>query len=124
MRFPQAREIYPLVRSGALMALLPAMIKLMPVPRVLSVLEPKKRRRDSSLTVYELAHIAYAVSRRAPRFGIGECLIRSFVLYNLLRRFAFEPVLLIGGRFAAGDLVCHSWIEVDGEPLCEFNNPR
>ena len=106
------------------MALLPAMIKLMPMPRVLSVLEPKKRRRDSSLTVYDLARIAYAVSRRVPRFGVGECLVRSFVLYSLLRRFAFDPVLFIGGRLAKGDLDCHSWIEVDGEPLCEFNNPR
>ena len=124
VRLPKAREIYPLMRSGALIALLPAMIRVMPVPRVLSVLEPKTRRRDCSLSVYELAHIVNALSRRAPRFGVGECLIRSFVLYSLLRRFAYDPVLLIGIRFAKNNLDCHSWIEVDGEPLCEFNNPR
>jgi hypothetical protein len=124
VRLPQAREIYPLVRSGALTAMLPAMLKFLPVPRVLSAIEPRKRCRDSSLTVYELAHIANAVSRRGPRFGVGECLIRSFVLYNLLRRFAYDPVLVIGGRLAKRDLDCHSWIEIDGEPLCESNNPN
>jgi len=124
MRLPQAREIYPLVRSGALIILLPAMIKLLPVQRVLSAIEPRKRRRDSSLTVHELARIANAISRRGPRFGVGECLIRSFVLYNVLSRFAHDPVLVIGGRLAKDDLDCHSWIEVDGEPVCEFNDPR
>jgi hypothetical protein len=106
------------------MVFLPAMIKLLPVPQVLSVIESRKRRRDCSLTVYELAHIAKAVSRRWPRFGVGECLIRSLVLYNLLSRFAYDPVLVIGGRLAKDDLDCHSWIEVDGEPLCESNNPH
>ena len=112
------------MRSGALTALLPVMIKFLPVPRVLSAIEPTKRRRDCSLTVHELAHIAHAMSRRWPRFGVGECLVRSFVLYNLLRRFGYNPVLVIGGRLAKSDLDCHSWIEVDGKPLCESNNPN
>ena len=106
------------------MALLPAMIKLMPVPQVLKALEPRKRYRSSSLTVSELAHLVNAVSRRGPRFGVGACFIRSLMLYNVLRRFAYDPVLLIGGKLNEGDLECHCWIEVDGEPLCEFNSPR
>jgi len=124
MRLPRTREIHALVRSGALVLLLPGMIRLLPVPRVLSIIEPGKRRRDSSLSINQLAHIANAVSRRGPRFGVGECLVRSLVLYNLLSRFAYDPVLVIGGRLVGGDLDCHSWIEVDGEPLCEFNNPH
>jgi len=124
MRLPQSREVCVLARSGVLVALLPALIKLLPVPRVLSLIEPRKRCRDCVLTVDYLAHIAKSVSRRAPRFGVGECLTRSFVLYNLLRRFAYDPVLLIGGRFFEGDLDCHSWIEIEGEPLCESNNPH
>lgn len=99
MRLPQSREVCVLARSGVLVALLPTLIKLLPVPRVLSLIEPRKRCRDCVLTVDYLAHIAKSVSRRAPRFGVGECLTRSFVLYNLLRRFAYDPVLLIGGRF-------------------------
>jgi hypothetical protein len=124
MRFPQSREVPVLARSGVLAALLPTMIKLLPVPRVLSLIEPRKRRRDWALTVDHLAHIAKSVSSRAPRFGVGECLTRSFVLYHLLLRFAYNPVLLIGGRFFQGDLECHSWIEIEGKPLCESNNPH
>jgi hypothetical protein len=124
MRLPQHREICALARSGVLTVLLPAMIRFLPLPRVLSLIEPRKISRDCSLTVGHLAHLAKSVSRRAPRFGVGECLTRSFVLYNLLRRFAYSPILFIGARISEGDLECHSWIEVDGEPLCEFNNPR
>ena len=124
MRLPQSREVYALARSGVLRALLPAMIKLLPVPQVLSLIEPRKRRRDCSLTAHHLAQIAHSVSRRGPRLGVGECLTRSFVLYNLLRRFDYNPILLIGARFLKGNLECHSWIEIDGEPLCEFDNPH
>ena len=106
------------------MALLPAMIKLMPVPQVLKALEPRKRDRSSSLTVGELAHLVTAVWRRGPRFGVGACFIRSLMLYNVLSRFAYRPVLLIGGKLNEGDLECHCWIELDGEALCEFNSPR
>src|SRR3989442_2328051 len=98
MRLPQPREIYALVRCGTLMTVLPTMIRLTSVRRVLKALEPKKRYRSFSLTAPELAHIANAVSRRGPRFGVGECLVRSLVLYNLLRRFAYNPVLLNRGK--------------------------
>jgi hypothetical protein len=124
MRLPQSREVPVLARSGLLVAVLPTMIKLLPVPRVLSLIEPRKRCRDCALTVDHVASIARFVSSRAPRFGVGECLTRSFVLYHLLRRFAYNPVLLIGGRFFGGNLECHSWIEIEGEPLGESNNPR
>jgi hypothetical protein len=43
---------------------------------------------------------------------------------SMLRRLAYDPVLIIGGRLGRDDLHCHSWIEVDGEPLCEFNDAR
>jgi hypothetical protein len=124
MRIPTTREIHPVVRSGSLAALLPVLLRIMPLPRLLSMLEPRKRERSQEISAHELAEIAGAVVRRGPRFGVGECLLRSLVLYNVLRRFAYRPVLLIGGRFSEGGLALHSWIEVDGMPLCEKNNPR
>lgn len=124
MRVPKPQEIRPLVRSGALAAILPLVIKFMSVPRLLSLLEPKKTSREPLLDENSLAHLVDAAVRRGPRFGVGECLIRSMVMYNLLRRFAYNPVLQIGGKMMEGDVACHSWIEIDGEPLREFNDPR
>ena len=124
MRAPKTREISIALRSGALAAVVPLMVRILPLPRVLSMLQPKGRLRESSLNANELARIAGAAVRFGPRFGVGECLVRSLVLYNLLRRSAYNPVLLIGGRLCEGQLDCHCWIEVDGKSLCELNDPR
>jgi hypothetical protein len=113
-----------MVRSGTLAALVPLMVKTLPLPRVLSILHARAGLRESSLKADELARIAHAATRLGPRFGVGECLVRSLVLYHLLRRFAFNPVLLIGGRLSEGRFDGHCWIEVDGRSLCEFNDPR
>ena len=124
MKTRKIREICAVVRCGALAALVPVMVRVLPLPRVLSLLEPKRKLRESSSNAYELARIAGAVIRRGPRFGVGECLVRSLTLYNLLHRFAYDPVLLIGGRLCEGRFDCHCWIEVDGKSIYECYDPR
>ncbi len=88
------------------------------------MLEPKQRSLERLFSTKRLVQIANGAVRRGPRFGVGECFIRSLVLYSLLRRFAYEPVLLIGGRLSGGAVASHSWIEVDGEPIGEREDPR
>ena len=124
MRVPKAREISTVLRSGVLATAVPLMVKLLPLPRVMSMLQSGSRLRDRCFSADELARIARTAARLGPRFGVGECLVRSLVLYNLLCRSAYEPVLLIGGRLCEGQLDCHCWIEVDGKSLCESNEPR
>ena len=102
----------------------PIMVKFLPLPRVISMLEPVDCRRDSPYKADELARIADSAARRGPRLGVGQCLVRSLVMYNLLRRFAYDAVLLIGGRLSEGRLDCHCWIEIDGKSLYECHNPR
>ena len=124
MRMPEAREIRPILRSGTLAAVLPFVVTLLPMPWVLSMVEPKKTSLEPLFSPDRLARIANSVVRRGPRFGVGECLIRSLVLYNLLRRFSYHPALLIGGTLSGSDLASHCWVEVEGEPLDELNDPR
>jgi len=111
-------------RSGMLAALEPLLVRVLPLPRVLSMLQPRSTVREPSCSAPELARIADALVRRGPRFGVGECLIRSLVRYHLLRRFAHNAVLLIGGRLDEGRFEGHCWIEIDGQSLCESNDPR
>jgi len=124
MREPRPRDISVLLRSGALAMVVPIMVKVLPLPRVISMLEPAGCVREPSYGADDLARIADAVARRGPRLGVGQCLVRSLVLYNLLRRFAYDAVFLIGGRLFEGRLDCHSWIEIDGKSLYECHNPR
>jgi Transglutaminase-like superfamily len=123
MRIPRAREIPIVFRSGVLAALVPVMVKAFPLPRVLALLQPRKKRIRSSWSPGELARIADAVVKRGPRFGVGECLVRSLVLYNLLRRSAYDAVLLIGARLCADEFDGHCWIEVDGKTVHEHDDP-
>jgi hypothetical protein len=102
----------------------PIMVRLLPLPRVISLLKPAGRVSQSSYDADELARIADAAARLGPRLGVGQCLVRSLLLYNLLRKFAYDAVFLIGGRLSDGRFDCHSWIEIDGKCLYECHNPR
>src|SRR5690349_4396381 len=106
MRVPKAREIPTVIRSTALAALVPILVKALPLPQVMAMLGSRRKTSASSSDVHELGRIAAGVVKRAPRFGVGECLVRSLVLYNLLRRAAHDPVLFIGGRLSQGQLDC------------------
>jgi hypothetical protein len=118
------REISAVVRGGTMAVVVPLIVRALPLPRVLSLLRSRGRLAESSVKAHDLARIAGAATRLGPRFGVGECLVRSLVLYHLLRRFAYNPVLLIGARLREGQFDGHCWIEVDGKSLCEFNDPR
>jgi hypothetical protein len=124
MRIPKPLELAMILRSGALAALVPVMVRALPLPRVLSMLRPEGKVREAPLSPGRLVQIADAAVRIGPHFGVGECLLRSLVLYNLLCRAAYKPILVIGGRLCEGQLDCHCWIELDGNSLCEFNDPR
>src|SRR5947208_15606769 len=100
MRVPPVREIYPVLHCTTLAAILPLMIKYISIPRVLALMEPRKGYSNPSVNAYALARIAGSVVRRCPRFGIGECLLRSLLLYNLLLKFAYRPVLMLGGKLS------------------------
>jgi hypothetical protein len=124
MRIPDTEKALVMLRSAILTLLVPAMVRFLPLPRVFSILRSKSRLRKRSLRPEELAQMARAAVRFAPHFGVGECLIRSLILYNLLHCADYSPVLFIGARVTGGNFDCHCWIEVDGNMLCESNDPR
>ncbi len=72
-----------------------------------------------------IAQTVCAVVRRLPRFGVGECLLRSLVIYAMLRhqqRADISFVLGAGSLDSLGRPALHCWIEVKGQPLLEMNN--
>ncbi len=72
-----------------------------------------------------IAQTARAVVRRLPRFGVGECLLRSLVIYTMLRHQQREDISFVlgaGSLDSLGRPALHCWIEVKGQPLLETNN--
>lgn len=73
-----------------------------------------------------VARTAGAVVRRLPRLGVGECLLRSLVIYAMLRpqrQVEIEFVLGAGPADEAGRPALHCWIEAAGRPLLETADP-
>jgi len=59
-----------------------------------------------------------AIVRGLSRRTGGNCLERSLVLYRFLSRLNAEPEL-VAGMGKAGEVICHAWVELDGQPLLE-----
>ncbi|MCS7078988.1 MAG: lasso peptide biosynthesis B2 protein [Chloracidobacterium sp.] len=71
-----------------------------------------------------VAQTADAVVRRLPRLGVGECLLRSLVIYAVLRRRTdVEFVLGAGSLDESRRPALHCWIEANGCPLLEATDP-
>lgn len=61
-----------------------------------------------------------AVLHRAANHHVidANCLVRSMVGYDLLRRQGLRPTLRIGvARAGAGELAAHAWLELAGEVI-------
>lgn len=79
--------------------------------------------------VERIGRTVRSVVRRIPRLGVGECLVRSVVLYRMLRSVDLsnqDVALLLGaGKIASdGKPALHCWIEVSGRPIAEDANPH
>ncbi|OYT73223.1 MAG: hypothetical protein CFK52_02870 [Chloracidobacterium sp. CP2_5A] len=84
-------------------------------------------RALAPLPAESVAQAAGAITRRLPRLGVGECLLRSLVIYAVLRRqrlAEIEFVLGAGPLDEVGRPALHCWIEANGRPLLETADPR
>jgi len=101
-------------------------VRWKPLPEVLDHLDRLPVRASAgSVPPEAIAQTARAIVRRLPRFGMGECLLRSLVIYAMLRRQQRTDVSLVlgaGPLDSLGRPALHCWIEVNGQPLLETHN--
>ncbi|QUW02658.1 lasso peptide biosynthesis B2 protein [Chloracidobacterium validum] len=96
------------------------------LPNILARLDNLPERGLTALTPEALAQTARAVVHRLPRFGVGECLLRSLVIYAMLRCQRQAGVAFVLGAGSLDDVgrpALHCWIETNGQPLLEMANP-
>ena len=55
-------------------------------------------------------------------FCINSCLIKSIVLFKLLKNYGFNPELCIAVSKKDENLSCHAWVENNGKLINEDNN--
>ncbi|HWM93382.1 MAG TPA: lasso peptide biosynthesis B2 protein [Thermoanaerobaculia bacterium] len=108
-------ELRTLTRAWVYLLIAYIAVRVLPVPRVVALLEglsPKEKKEIPSTRLARLVDIAACRHLRPMT-----CLPRSLALQALLRRHGVSADLLIGVRREAGALRAHAWIEDAGNPV-------
>ena len=122
-------ETFLLVRMAAWVALLSFLIKLMPLPRVLSLIAGTKRGRkprDSRMTERRLAQLVDALLGMDVLCFTPTCWKRAPVLHRYLALHGIKTRIVFGVRKEKETrlLAGHAWLEADGRPLLEASPPQ
>ena len=107
-------------RMACWVAVLPAALTMLPVARVVRLVEPSRRAtrahdRDRDRVV-ALAQRVTAVLSRHPE---TRCLVRSLVVYRFLLRAGCAPELRVGFERTEAGLRGHAWVLVDGAAVTD-----
>lgn len=122
-RLRDPRDLWLFLQILTMLLLLPRRIRKSSLPDMLASIDPgiTPRRRDRALldkTVgFTDSLLRYRVFQR-----YGKCLLRSLVLFRVLRRQGWPVEIHFGVRKTeerANDITGHSWLMLDGEPFLE-----
>jgi hypothetical protein len=100
----------------ALLLRLPSWLERRPLTAVLSALcapAGTAPRCDAELVL----RLADALVRRLRRSRTSPCLYRSLLLFRFLPEAGLVPTIHFGVRRSDGDIVAHSWLTVNGNPV-------
>lgn len=117
------RQPFLLARIGLLAAVLPLLIRCIPLPTLIRCLQPARRRWPHA----ERREALY-YTRRIMRLGKGpfrrNCLRESLILLHLLGTSGQEVRFCLGAKKETGELHAHAWLELDGVPFTDPLSPR
>ena len=117
-----------LLRMGAWVAVLSLLMRLMPLPRVLRLMRPLRRRpapADPAAVEARLARLLDLLLKTDLLFFTPTCWKRAPVLHRFLALHGVETRILFGVRKEGGGLLAgHAWLEAGGRPLLEPTAPE
>jgi hypothetical protein len=107
--------------------LLTLLVKILPLPRVMSIMTPRPARftqQPQALTGLKLARLLDTLLATDFWIFTPTCWKRAPVLYRYLLLQGIESRVVFGVRKdGQGSLDGHSWLEADGRPLLEAKAP-
>jgi hypothetical protein len=109
------------LRIAAFAASVPLLVRL-PLPRLARVLRP--RRAPGSVDATQVDRIvALTDDALRGRFVRQTCLVRGITLYYFLSRAGLNVTLCFGMGPMRGEMAGHCWLDVDGQPFREKEDP-
>lgn len=107
---------------------LSAMVKFLPLPVVLKIIDPQVRRGSNSGTQASQQRLAYYIDRLLSINRLvftPLCWKRAAVLYRYLALGGTRTRIVFGvSKKGDGLLDGHAWLEADGKPLLEARSPE
>ncbi|GAC1459702.1 MAG: hypothetical protein PVSMB4_18890 [Ktedonobacterales bacterium] len=108
-----------LIRTVAVLGILPVAVRLFPVARLVTLLTPHTPRPQQPSVLAGAAYwVDRLVDRRPFRFW-GHCLRRSLALYYLATHAGYPVRIVLGIRRDGASVTGHGWLELDGHPFLE-----
>lgn len=112
-------DLVTLVRIASLAVLLPGLLRILDLPALMRLLTPASgRSRPALMDSDRTVRLTNLVLGRAPQTH-RTCLIRSLVLYRLLRLGGMPARIHIGVQRKEGGLASHSWLTCCGQPAAQ-----
>jgi hypothetical protein len=119
----RARRAVLALRVLAVAAAVPLITRL-PLPRQVSILQPRRRRTPNPARAAWLAeNVDRIIAAGRPVVRPG-CLTRGLTHYYFLSRAGSDVRLVFGIGEMAGRPEGHCWLERAGEPYLEREDPR
>ena len=115
-------------RMGAWVAALSLLVKLLPLPRAMALVTPRRARRnlppDPALVQARLARLLDSVLAADFWVFTPTCWKRAPVLHRYLALSGIDTRVLFGVRREGSDALSgHAWLEAGGEPILEKTPP-
>jgi hypothetical protein len=121
-------EAFLLVRMAAWVVLLSVLIKLLPLPRVLSLVAQTgrdRKPRKTRMTQQRLAQLVDALLGMNVLCFTPTCWKRAPVLHRYLALYGISTRIVFGVRREKETLLAgHAWLEADGRPFLEAAPPE
>ena len=115
-------------RMGAWVAALSLLLKLLPLPRAMALVAPRRARRDlppdAALVQARLARLLDSVLAADFWVFTPTCWKRAPVLHRYLALSGIDTRVLFGVRREGSDALSgHAWLEAGGRPILEKTPP-
>jgi hypothetical protein len=121
-------EAFLVLRMAAWVALLSFLIKLLPLPRVLSLIADTgrdRKTRNPRMTQQRLAQLVDALLGMDVLCFTPTCWKRAPVLHRYLALYGIKTRIVFGVRKEKESLLAgHAWLEANGRPLLEATPPQ
>jgi hypothetical protein len=115
-------DVLLLMQMGAMLVALLVLQRLLSLPRLLKVFDPRTVRASKArVSLDRLAWLTRNLLK--VTFRDRYCMKQSVLLFHFLRKWGYPVRLHFGVAKRDAELIGHAWVEVDGEPFAEYGDP-